>query len=53
MPPHGADCKQPIGWLNIPYILMPYNFASWQLGVFTCAKHTRLLNYFMSSTFYM
>jgi len=37
--------KQPIGCINIPYILMPYIFASCQLGIFSCAKNTRLLNF--------
>jgi len=36
--------KQPIGWLNIPYSLMPCIFASWQLGIFSCTKITPLLN---------
>jgi len=24
---------------------MPYIFASWQLGIFSCTKNTRLLNF--------
>jgi len=27
-------------WLNIPYILLPYIFASWRLSIFSCAKNT-------------
>jgi len=49
MPPQGEDWKQPTGWLNIPHILMSYIFSSWWLGIFSCAKNTRLLNFWESN----
>jgi len=33
-------------WLNIIYFLMPYIFASWRLGIFSCAINTNLLNFY-------
>jgi len=36
MAPRGAEWKQPIGWVNIPYLLE----RSWLLGIFPSTKNT-------------
>jgi len=32
---------------------MPYIFASWRLGIFSCAKNTRLLNFYFLYNFFI